>query len=503
MKRLALFLLMLTPLGCSQRGNLYSTSQPFDVIIYNGTVFADGFGEGENLDVGIMNDQIVALGNLKSSKAHTLIDAQGKLVVPGFIDVHTHADEGGALSEYLQQGVTTIVAGNCGRSPSPSGMSEYFESLDGNLGPNYIALVGHNTLRNEVDLTGSTATDEQMRIMKESLAQGMESGAFGMSTGLIYNPGFNSTTEEISELATVSAKYDGLYATHMRSEGEGVLDSVREAIEVGQQSGSRVQISHVKCAGPAAWGLTDEFMTLVDDAANGGLEIWVDQYPYAASQTTINAVIPDWAENDWEDSIANRRDELESGIRELIAGRGGAERIYISRGEFSKRYLSDLASEFDLPPEVVVIDRIGLGNASAIYHMMQEEDVQAFMVHPRLMTSSDGPSRTHPRGHGTFPRLWGEYGREVGILGPQDCVLKTSTLPATQFRLFDQNRGRIAKNYYADIVILDPETISDGATFENPTLPPTGISEVFVNGTLVVKNGDYLDETPGRVLKRK
>jgi len=483
-------------MGCASHSN-----KPYDVIIIDGTVYRDGDSDPIITDVGIVGEKIQAIKNLDINDGKEIIDAHGKLVVPGFIDTHSHGDDGGPMDQYLVQGVTTIVAGNCGRSLDVTQLEQEYENLEGRMGPNYIGLIGHNSIRRSIDLEEADPSPEQLQLMKDYIRDGMNAGAFGMSTGLIYNPGFNSKTEELIELASIVGEYDGLYTTHMRNEGPEVLQSVVEAIMVGERSNSRVQISHAKCAGPQAWGLSDEFLTLVDDANALGTEVWVDQYPYSASQTTINAVIPDWAENDWENSVSNKRAELEEGIRELIAGRGGAERIYMVRGPYAKQTLGEVVEELNEAPEKIIIDRIGLGGASAIYHMMLEEDVQTFMTHPRVMVGSDGPSSTHPRGHGSFPRVWGHYGRELGLVSHQDCVRKTSTLPAIQFRLLDQQRGKIQEGFFADIAVLDPDEIIDHATFDEPTAYPVGVTDVLVNGAIAISNGEYTKALSGKVLR--
>lgn len=486
---------------CFLMGCASNNKKTYDVIIIDGTVFRDCESDPIISDIGIVGEKIHAIKNLDINDGKEIIDAHGKLVVPGFIDTHSHGDKGGPMDQYLIQGVTTIVAGNCGRSLDVTQLDQEYKYLEGKMGPNYIGLIGHNSLRRAVDLEEAEPSAEQLQKMQSYIRNGMKAGAFGMSTGLIYNPGFNSKTEELIELTKIVSEYDGLYATHMRNEGPEVLESVIEAIMVGEKSNTRVQISHAKCAGPEAWGLSDDFLTLVDDANALGTEVWVDQYPYSASQTTINAVIPDWAENDWENSVANKREELEEGIRNLIAGRGGAERIYMVRGPFAKQTLGEVVEELKEAPEKIIIDRIGLGGASAIYHMMLEEDVQTFMTHPRVMVGSDGPSSTHPRGHGSFPRVWGHYGRELGLLSHQDCVRKTSTVPAIQFRLLDQERGKIEEGFFADIAVLDPEVIIDHATFDDPTAYPVGVTDVVVNGSIAISDGEYTNTLSGKVLR--
>lgn len=473
----------------------------FDALIVNGTVYRDGESDPESADVGIRGDRIVAIGDLDGSTATRTIDATGLLVVPGFIDVHGHADGAGSQAAYLRQGVTTMVNGNCGISPVIATLNNTYNGLAGRLGTNYVGLIGHNQLRSDVGLSGVTPTASQMQMMKDRINAGMDAGAFGLSTGLIYNSGFNSTTEEIIELAAVVAQRGGIYTTHMRDEGANVLASVAEALRIGREGNIRVQISHVKCAGPQAWNLSDEFIVLVDDAIAEGVDVWMDQYPYIASQTSINAIIPDWAENAWASSVANQRPELEQGIRDLIAGRGGADKVYLISGAYARRYLSEVALSLSKDPEDVIIENIGVNGAAAIYFTMQEEDLRTFIVHPRVMMGSDGPTSAHPRGQGTFPRFWGAYARDLGFFDHRQSVLRTSTLAARQFRLVQQQRGRIDTGWYADIAILDPETVIDRATFEAPTLSPTGIPHVFVNGALAVNNGTYTGTLTGRVIR--
>ncbi len=473
----------------------------FDVLVLDGTVFRDGDSDSETTDIGIRGERIVAIGDLAGATATRTIDATDMLVVPGFIDVHTHADGAGARAEYLRQGVTTMVAGNCGISPTTPNLGATYDGLAGRLGTNYVGLVGHNQLRSDVGLSGTTPTAGQMNLMKTRVASAIDAGAFGLSTGLIYNSGFNSATEEIVELATVAAEHGGLYATHMRSEGENLLAAVEEALLIGSESCARVQISHVKCAGPAAWDLSDEFLALVDQAVADGVDVWLDQYPYIASQTTINAIIPDWAENTWSDAVANHRDELEQGIRDLIAGRGGADRVYLLGGPFALRYLDEVAASLGKDAEDVVIDDIGIGGTAAIYFTMKEEDLRTFIVHPRVMVGSDGPTGGHPRGQGTYPRFWGHYARDLGLFDHRESVRKTSTLAARHFRLVEQRRGRIDTGFFADIVVLDPETVIDRATFESPGQSPLGIRHVIVNGEIAVSEGSYTGRLAGRVLR--
>ena len=474
----------------------------FDILILNGEVFPGGNADSRRVDVGIRGDTIAAMEpDLSGKTAARVIHADGMTVTPGFIDAHTHADGGGALAAYIRQGVTTVVTGNCGGSPSIHDVASYYQSLEGKLGPNYIGLLGHNSLRNAVGLSGTTPTLSQMNAMKELIQQGMNAGAFGMSTGLIYKPGYNSTTGELIELAGVVAHHGGVYATHMRSEAEAVLQAVDEAVRIGRESGCRVQISHAKCAGPSAWGLATAFLENVDRATSEGVTVCMDQYPYTASQTTLNVLFPGWALDDWSDAVTNRRKELEDAVRSLIAGRGGAGRIYIISGTRAGKYLSEVSDELGISPELVMIDVIGPNGGSAVYHQMQEGDVRTFIVHDLVMGGSDGPTSSHPRGAGTFPRIWGHYGRDQSLFGKRAAVQKTSTLAAIQFRLIEQKRGLLEPGFYADLVIFDHSAILDRATWDQPTLSPTGIFWVIVNGGIVIDDGVYRSLKSGRVLR--
>jgi N-acyl-D-amino-acid deacylase len=476
------------------------TPADFDILIKNGEVYPSGYEGPSWVDIGIKDELITAMGYLSDKTAHQVIDASGLMVTPGFIDAHTHADSGGGLVAYIRQGVTTVVTGNCGGSPQVTNVGAYYDSLAGSLGPNYVGLVGHNSLRNAVGLSGTTPTLAQMEAMKGHLDQALCEGAFGMSTGLIYATGYNSTTEELIELARVVTAHGGVYATHMRSEGEFLLEAVGEAICIGHEAGCRVQISHVKCAGPPAWGKASQVLTLIDAANAAGDQVMMDQYPYIASQTTLDVLFPPWALDNWADAVANHRDELEEDVRALIEARGGADCVYIISGTFHNQYLSDVATSLGKDPEDAMIDDIGRGG-SAIYFTMLESDVQTFMPHPKQMVGSDGPTSAHPRGSGTFPRFWGHYVRDLGICSKKEAVLKTSTLAAQQFRLLDQQRGLLQPGYYADIVIFDYETIIDRATFDQPTLSPLGIKYVIVNGAVIINDGTYQPQYSGKVLR--
>lgn len=473
----------------------------YDLLVLNGEVYPNGQSGPFVTDIGIRGDRITAMGDLEDFTARRIVNASGLMVTPGFIDTHTHADSGGLQSAYLRQGVTTMVAGNCGSSPSISTLSQYYDSLSGKLGTNYIGLIGHNTLRGAAGLSGATPTAQQMQNMKTLIRQGMEAGAFGLSTGLIYSSGYNSQTPELIELAKTVKEYEGLYASHIRDEEGGVLTALEEAIQIGRESGCRVQISHAKCGSSEAWGLSSDFLELVNGANREGRIVRFDQYPYTASQTTISVVFPLWAQQNWNDAITNHREELEEELRANIALRGGADHIYLISGTYRNRYLDEVAASLGKSPEDVLIDDIGLGGANAVYHTMIESDVRTLMASSHQMIGSDGPTSGHPRGSGTFPRFWGRYVRDLGMFSKQEGVYKTSQLAAEQFRLIEQGRGKLQPGFFADITVFDAASIIDNATWDAPSLAPDGIEYVIVNGQLAVDRGTVTGVLAGRVLR--
>ena len=473
----------------------------YDVLIRGGTVYADGYSDGLRADVGISGDRIAAVGDLSADSGRRTLKADGLLVVPGFIDVHGHGDTGGGFVAYLQQGVTTMVQGNCGGCKGVQGMAAHLAEVEAvKLGPNYMTLVGHNSLRRAVGLSDATPTAVQMDEMKRLLAAGMEAGACGLSSGLEYSPGFNAKTDEVVELCRVVAEHGGVYATHMRDEGGHVLDSVDEAIEIGRRSGARVEISHAKCAGPKAWGQSGEFLARMDRANAEGVTVRLDAYPYTASTTTIEILFPLWARNDWKAARGERRDELLAFFELHFGMYGSADYVFLTRGEFPNTRLSDVARRLGKSPGEVLVDDIGLRGSRAIYHVMKEDDVRKFLASRWTMIGSDGPTSSHPRGAGTFPRVWGEYGRVQGMLDAKECVRRTSTLAAEQFGLLTEQRGAVREGLFADITILDWDRVEDTATYQEPNGVPKGIPYVIINGRFAVDRGTP-NGRPGRVLR--
>jgi N-acyl-D-amino-acid deacylase len=505
--------------------------------------------------VAIDEGRIVAVGDLAGREAQRVIDASGRVVAPGFIDVHTHVDadihDSPPAENFVRNGVTTIVTGNCGGSVID--VARYFSRIeDDGAGVNVATLIGHNSVLREVK--GSVATPmtpEQLDRAKALVDQAMKDGAVGLSTGLIYTPGRWSTTEEIIELAKMTAPYQGIYATHMRSEGGAIESAIEEALRVGREGGVRVQISHFKLPTDVAErfgrGTTldagsDRTLGMVARARADGQEVWIDQYPYTASSTTLNVMLPDWVlENGGDAARSILRDpaQLERVFEDMRANHEVARRrtdlsyavITSAQGfpEFSGKSVKQAAQllkfrreqgEFpellgENPPTLpdvsmreqyeAVVEIYLAGGAGAVYHTMDETEVKNILAHPLVAVASDsglrifGRGTPHPRGYGTNSRVLGRYVRELGVISLEDAVRKMTSMPARAFRFDD--RGELREGMAADVVIFDPATVADQATFDQPHQWPVGIETVIVNGRIVFENGAMTGTLSGRPIR--
>jgi dihydroorotase/N-acyl-D-amino-acid deacylase len=500
----------------------------YDLLLIGGTVI-DGTGAaGRAADLAIRDGRIVAVGSdLPRDSAVRTIDASGHVVAPGFIDLHAHLDPllrlPGAESA-VRQGVTTALGGPDGSSPWP--LAAYLDSASTlGLGINVAFLVGHNTIRREVMGTEDRApTADELERMKAMVAKGMDDGAFGMSTGLRYIPGAFSETDEVVELSKVAAERGGIYTSHLRDEGMQLIDGVAEAIEIGRRADIPVVLTHHKVIGRPMWGSSERTLAMIDSARAAGIDVMADQYPYTASYTGISVLVPQWALAGGNDAFIERigdpalRDSIVAGIIWNIENdRGGGDlaRVQLALVEWDRSLeggtLADWAMGENLPltPATgaeLVIRAMERGGASAIYHVMDEGDVERIMRHPFTAIGSDGrlvqpgEGHPHPRWYGTFPRVLARYVRERGVLTLEDAVRKMTSLPADRLGLTD--RGRIAEGAAADIVVFDSATVTDRATFEAPHQYPDGIPYVIVNGIPVVDGGTYIDVRPGHVLRR-
>jgi N-acyl-D-amino-acid deacylase len=498
----------------------------YDLVITNARI-VDGTGNPWfRGSVAVRDGRIVRVGNFDAEGARRTIDAQNRIVAPGFIDVHAHVEgiyNNPSAENFIRMGVTSLVTGNCGGSTTD--VKRFLERMrETPIAVNLATLIGHNSVRSQVMGTDNRApTAEEQKKMNELVEQAMRDGAVGLSTGLIYLPGTFAKTEEVVELARIASRYDGVYASHIRDEGNGVVEAIKEAINIGEQAQMPVEISHFKISSRALWGETPTTIGLVEEARRRGLEVTVDQYAYTASSTSLNARMPSWA-------IAGG---LEEGKKRL-ADKATRERIikemkedlkkkkfkdysfayvasYRANPEFNGKNIAEITQmkrgtkKLDAQIEQI-FEMYEAGGASMVYRVMSEDDVKNIMRQPFTMIASDSSVRAfgegvpHPRGYGNNARVLARYVREMKIIPLEDAVRKMTSLPAQTFRLSD--RGLIREGYAADLVIFDEQTVADNATFENPHQYPTGFSAVIVNGELVFDGEKMTGQRPGRPLYR-
>jgi N-acyl-D-amino-acid deacylase len=501
-------------------------SEPdFDILILNGDIYNGSGNKSMSGDIGIKDGKIIEIGDLKRKKSKETIDATGLAVSPGFIDMHTHLEpikELPQMESLVRQGVTFSLGGPDGGGPWP--FQEYLASLDSfPLGLNVGYLVGHNTIREEImNLDDREPLKSEMSQMEAMISQAMDNGAFGISTGLKYLPGTFSKIDEIIALSKKVSEKGGIYTSHLREEGLGLIDAVQEAIFISQEANIPVVLTHHKAIGVKMWGQSSKTLALVDSARAKGLQIYMDQYPYAASHTGISILIPSWAlEGDKFDERVKDpklRQKIKEGIIfNILNDRGGSDlrRIQFSRVTWNKelegKTLQDWALESGMEPtvengaELVILGQLN-GGTGTIYHAMDEKDVENIMKHPMTMIGSDGrlsspgDGHPHPRAYGTFPRVLGYYSRDLGIIPLETAIYKMTGLSASVLGL--KNRGLIQEGNFADICIFDPKTVIDQATFIEPHQYPKGIDYVIVNGVMVVQNGAMSGKTPGMVIRK-
>ncbi len=512
--------------GCAEPG-------PYDLVIRGGTVI-DGTGAPRTrADVGVRGDRVATVGDLGDAQATRVIDATGLIVAPGFVDLHAHLDpllRLPAAESHVRQGVTTALGGPDGGGPLPLGpyLAEA-ESLG--VGMNVAFLVGHNSVRRAVmDLDDRAPSPAELDEMRSLVAQAMGQGAFGISTGLKYLPGAFSELDEVVALSEVAADSGGFYTSHLREEGIGrtpglsLLDGVGEALEIGRRAGIGVVLTHHKVVGQPMWGSAATTLAMVDSARAAGTDAMIDQYPYTATYTGISILVPAWARAGGDEAFLARMDDpalADSILADIewaiVNDRGGNDlsRVQLARVSWDPSLegltLRDWAVRDGLDPTPatgarLVVEAMRRGGASAIYHALDEGDVEAIMRHPWTAIASDGrltqpgEGHPHPRWYGTFPRVLARYVRERGVLELEEAVRKMTSLPADRMGLGD--RGRIRPGAYADLVVFDPATVVDRASFEDPHQYPGGIPWVVVNGVITVDDGAFLDVRPGRVLRR-
>ncbi len=496
-----------------------------DYVLRGATVYDGSGAPGVVADLAIRGERIVAVGKFGVAGKPRVIDAKGLIVAPGFIDLHTHSDEPltqaktNANLAYLSQGVTTVVTGNCGFGPSD--VAAYFKKLEkGTTGTNVIHQVPHNAVREAVMKNANRPpTADELKQMEAVVDRGMQDGAWGLSTGLIYNPGTYSKTDEIVALAKVAARHGGFYASHIRDEGTGVLVATAEAIAIGRDAGLPVHISHMKASGPKVWGKAGDQIALVEKARKAGQVVTADQYPYTASSTSLAAmVVPaQYREGERKDFI-ERLDDPEQGpkirtaIDEKIDGREGAKRLRVARykpkPEWQGKDLDAIAAAEKRTPLEIVLEIERNGGAQMVNFGMSEEDVRLIMKQPFVATASDGSSQSptantvpHPRSYGCFARKIGHYSLVEKVIPLEQAIRSASGLPADILKL--PERGYLKVDYFADVVVFDPETYRDVATFDKPHQYAAGVRYLFVNGNLAIDEGKFTEVLAGKVLRHK
>lgn len=502
-------------------------SLKFDLVIKNGRI-VDGSGNPWfYADLGIISGKVAKIGWIDTSEAAQWLDARNLIVAPGFIDVHTHVEGGIAriptADNFIRMGVTTIVTGNCGGSWLQIGDSLRALEARG-ISLNLATLVGHNTVRRAVmkDEARQPSADELAK-MQQLVEQAMRDGAVGLSTGLIYIPGTFAKTDEIIALAEMAAQYKGVYASHIRSEGSEVVAAIKEAIEIGEQAGLPVEISHFKISSKKLWGQSEATTGLVQQARERGLQVTVDQYAYPASSTGLETQLPDWVLEGGRDAAmprlrdARQRDQIKKEMIKNLdkAGRKSYSHAFVAfyrpDTTFNGKSIAEITQQVrkkknvEAQAEQIIEMYIASnGRVGMVYHTMSERDVEYIMQQPFCMIASDagvlemGRGVPHPRGYGDNARVLGKYVREKKLLRLEDAIRKMTSLPAQTFRFWD--RGLIREGFAADLVLFDPQQVTDRATFEQPHQYPDGILYVLVNGIVAVKGGQHTGARSGKIL---
>jgi N-acyl-D-amino-acid deacylase len=540
MRHLALLSLIMLVWACQPSITTY------DVLIKNGTIY-DGSGSPPITgDIAINGDTIVVIGQLKNAEGKATIDATGKAVAPGFINMLSWANvallEDGRSQSDIRQGVTLEVMGE-GRSMGPlndemkkamldgqgdikyditwTTLGEYLQYLEQKgVSTNVASFVGNGTLRQHViGYDNRPATAEELEAMKRLADQAMQEGAVGMSSSLLYAPSMYASTEELIELSKVVAKYDGLYASHIRNEGDQLLESIDEFITISREAKVHAEIYHLKASGVQNWHKMDSVFQMIEAARAEGLAVTADMYTYPASSTGLHVQLPDWVRDGGVDAALERmaNASLRQKILDDIAFRNPPETILFVgfrnpdlRIHIGKR-LSELSQELGKTPAETMIDLMVEDGSriQVVYFSMSEENIRKKIVQPWMSFCSDAGSysaegvflkqSTHPRAYGSFIRVLGKFSRDEGLFPLEDGIRRLTALPAANLKL--KRRGMLANGYFADVVIFDPAKVKDNATFEAPHQYAEGIEQVFVNGVQVLQDGEHTGATPGRFVK--
>lgn len=527
-------------------------------VLLRGGKIIDGTGNPWfHGDVLVDKGEIKSIGHnlVPGNESCTVLDVTGFYVAPGFIDIHSHSDIpifiDGSAQSVVRQGVTTQIVGNCGGWSAPlkgetrkraeneakryglktslpwTTLDEYMDVLTSKgISINIGILIGHGAVRAAVSgFVARHLTEDEMSQCKNEIRYAMEKGAFGMSSGLYYAPGSYAPKEEIAEFAKIVAEFDGIHSSHIRDESDyniGLLAAIDEVIDIGRKSKAKTEISHLKCLGPAVWGKSQEILTKIEKARKEGIDVTADQYPYVASGSSITgALIPRWAQEGTREDMVKRlknpatRQKIKSEVERNLVRRGGAERLRIAsyppNPQYAGLHLGQVAEKLALDPAETALTLLEESDASFVSFVMDEADVKNIMKSPFVMVASDGwalakkgplsQGHPHPRSFGTFVRVISKYAIRDRLITLEDAVRKMTSLPAN--RLGIRDRGLLKPGYKADIVVFDPASVKDEATFESPKMYPSGIKYVLVNGIITVKDGEHTGAKAGKVLRKR
>ncbi len=531
-------------------------AQEFDVLIKNGAVYDGTGGEPQHVDVGIRGDRIAGLGDFKTAKAKTIVDAKGLAIAPGFINMLSWSNESliqdGRSQSEIRQGVTTEIMGE-GWSMGPlndrmkkrireeqgdikyeikwSSLAEYLQYLEKRgISCNVASFVGATTIRDYViGLDDKQPTPEQLQRMRELVRKEMEAGALGIGTSLIYPPAFYAKTEELIELCKVAAKYQGKYISHMRSEGNQLLEAFDELLRISREAKIPAEVYHIKAAGQKNWPKLDTLLSRIEAAQKEGLKITADMYAYTAAGTGLDACLPPWTQDGGYPALFKRlrdpamREKIKAEVKidsdkweNLYLAAGSPDKILLVGFKSDKlkpltgKSLAEVAKMRGKDPIDTAMDLIAEDESriGTIYFLMSEENVKKELAKPWISFGSDESSQApegvflksnpHPRAYGNFARVLGKYVRDEKVIPLQEAIRKLSGLPATNLGL--DHRGFLKEGMFADVVVFDPATIADRATFEKPHQYAVGMKHVFVNGAQVIKDGEHTGAKPGRAL---
>lgn len=540
--------------GCGILLKGCALKKDFDLIIRGGYILDGSGGEAFEADIGISGNYIKEIGQLLSVRGKSVIEAKDLVVCPGFIDAHDHTDVellvNPKAESSIRQGITTLVSGNCGSSPFPVAEEIYEESKENlkelfqvdltwrdingffsrveekGIALNYSTLVGQGAIRGAaMGFNDRPPSQEELEKMKKMVAENIEHGAVGLSTGLEYAPGSYAKADEITELCRVTAQYGGVYATHMRDEGDKLIESLDESIDAASKTGVSLQISHFKIANPRNWHKIDAALAKIEEAKNIGVSIFCDRYPYIAGSTGLSYYFPLWAKQGTTDEFLARlkdpalQDRLRAHLAEQEKKLVSWDKVVISSVVSEKNKIfegkSVLAgaketgkSPYDFMKDLLIEEKSRVG---MVTFMMKEENLKRILAHPLVGVGTDGSAvapygllhrgKPHPRHYGTFPRVLGKYVREEKIVPMPEMLKKITSIPVQRFGL--EKRGTLKNGYFADIVIFDPDKVIDKATWTDPHQYPEGIEYVLVNGSVVIKEGDHTGDLPGKVLRKE